>query len=328
MPVTFAVAPPQTEPDYDIVGVELSQGVQRETASARPAPPDRDAPYDGVILAGTKGEWGHPESFSGEVPAGAHPRLGASRTASARSTAPPPELWVSLGRSHATRNGAVVRYGEAPLLSAPTSVPVTPETGLSPGDAGRRRDARTSSTGCPTCRCRGSTSGSCRRASAAAARRPTTSVTIRGRGSRSRACGRPTSRADRDVRRERVRAGQRRAAAATTPGPPALPVRAGRQLAPRSAARDLARAACATRRRADGEPYRTNDRFFTDSSGPMTSLAPFVLGATPAGQVDRAARARTRSRSATSRSSTRCRRAAGDAGERRADGRAARPGRR
>ena len=35
----------------------------------------------------------------------------------------------------------------------------------------------------------------------------------------------------------------------------------------------------------DGEPYRPNDRFFTDSSGPMTSLAPFVLGATPAGQV-------------------------------------------
>ena len=63
-------------PDYDIVGVELSQGVQRDTASARPSPPDRDAPYDGVILAGTKGEWGHPESFSGEVPAGAHPRLG------------------------------------------------------------------------------------------------------------------------------------------------------------------------------------------------------------------------------------------------------------
>ena len=59
----------QTEPDFDIVGVELSQGVQRDTASARPSPPDRDAPYDGVILAGTKGDWGHPESFSGEVPA-------------------------------------------------------------------------------------------------------------------------------------------------------------------------------------------------------------------------------------------------------------------
>ena len=36
---------------------------------------------------------------------------------------------------------------------------------------------------------------------------------------------------------------------------------------------------------ADGEAYRTNDRFFTDSRGPLTSLAPFVLGATPAGQV-------------------------------------------
>ena len=36
---------------------------------------------------------------------------------------------------------------------------------------------------------------------------------------------------------------------------------------------------------ADGEAYRVNDRFFTDWTGPMTSLAPFVLGATPAGQV-------------------------------------------
>ena len=132
VPVTFAVAPPQTVPDYDIVGVELSQGVQRETASARPAPPDRDAPYDGVILAGTEGEWGHPESFSGEVPP-ARIRVWVVAHGIRAKTAPPPELWVSLGRPQASRNGAVVRYGEAPLLSAPASVPVTPETGLSPG---------------------------------------------------------------------------------------------------------------------------------------------------------------------------------------------------
>ena len=36
---------------------------------------------------------------------------------------------------------------------------------------------------------------------------------------------------------------------------------------------------------ADGEPYRTNDRFFTGGTGPLAGLAPFVLGATPAGQV-------------------------------------------
>ena len=326
VPITFAVAPPQTVPDYDIVGVELSQGVQRDTASARPgaARPRR--------------------ALRRRDPRRDRGRVGASGVASA-ARCPPARIrvWVvahgiraqhraaarAVGDASAartrSRNGAVVRYGEAPLLSAPASVPVTPETGLSPAlradgampvrlplgarrvGAADRRPARR------------------RRASAATARRRTTSVTIRApRVAISRM--RPTN-------VTRVVVG---GASAFVPDsaallqahdarPAALPVRAGRELAPRSAARGW-RSDCATRRRRDGEPYRPNDRFFTDSSGPMTSLAPFVLGATPAGQVivpagrrpvhDRLLRAAQHAVVG----------AAGDAGERRADRRDGRGG--
>ena len=279
VPITFAVAPAQTEPDYDIVGVELSQGVQRDTASARPSPPDRDAPYDGVILAGTKGDWGHPESFSGEVPARAS-ASGSSRTASAADTAPPPELWVTLGRSHATRNGAVVRYGEAPLLSAPASVPVTPETGLSPA---MRADGAipyvfhwVPDVSVPRIEARLVSPRECGDCPAANNR----VAILRPRVAISRM--RPTN-VTRIVSAGKAPPDSAALLQATTPGHlRCLFGPGGNSTAERCAdLRDDLRAAAPP----DGEPYRPNDRFFTDSGGPMTSLAPFVVGATPAGQV-------------------------------------------
>ena len=281
VPVAFAVAPPQTVPDYDIVGVELSQGVQRETASARPAPPERDAPYDGVTLAGTRGEWGHPESFSGEVPA-ARIRVWVLAHGIRADRAPAPELWVSLGRSQASRNGAVVRYGAAPLLSAPATVPVSPETGLSPGARADgalpyvfhwvpdvsvpRIDVRivnpTECDGCPTA----NNSVTIRRPRVAISRmRPTNVTRVVMSGASAFV---PDSAA---------------LLRASTPGRlRCLSGPGGNSTAERCAALAERLRDEAPR---DGEAYRPNDRFFTDSSGPLTSLAPFVLGATPAGQV-------------------------------------------
>ncbi|MDA0171810.1 hypothetical protein OJ998_22110 [Solirubrobacter taibaiensis] len=279
VPITFAVAPAQTEPDYDIVGVELSQGVQRDTASARPSPPDRDAPYDGVILAGTKGDWGHPESFSSEVPA-ARIRVWVVAHGIRGSTAPPPELWVTLGRSHATRNGAVVRYGEAPLLSAPTSVPVTPETGLSPA---MRADGAipyvfhwVPDASVPRIAVRLVSPRECGDCSTA-----NNQVTIqRPRVAISRM--RPTN-VTRIVSAGKVAPDSAALLQATTPGHlRCLFGPGGNSTAERCA--DL-REELSDEAPPDGEPYRPNDRFFTDSTGPMTSLAPFVLGATPSGLV-------------------------------------------
>ena len=158
VPVAFAVAPPQTVPDYDIVGVELSQGVQRETASARPAPPERDAPYDGVTLAGTRGEWGHrnrsaarsrrPASGSGCWPtasARTAPRRRSCGSASGARRRPATAPWCATARRRCCRPRRRYRSRRRPA---------------SPRARGPTVRCRTSSTGSPTSRCRGSTSES------------------------------------------------------------------------------------------------------------------------------------------------------------------------
>lgn len=287
VPISFAVRPAQTIPDYDIVGVELTQGTQRETASARTAPPDRDAAYDGVVLAGMDKEWGRPITDNAQVAEAEVPpariRVWVVAHGIRAATAPAPKLYVSLGRPQLSRNGQVVRYGYAPLKRAPATVPVTAETGLPPDL--RARDAvpfvftwipdrsvpriRAQIEGgvaqCDECP-QSNDSVTIRAPRVAVSRmRPTNVFSVVRQGSRAFVPD------DAPLLQAR-----------TLPRIKCLFGAGGNSTA--EACRDLDER-LSDEAPADGEAYRSNDRFFAPGDGPLASLAPFVLGANRQGSV-------------------------------------------
>lgn len=281
VPVTVQARALGTVPDYDIVGVELTQGVQRDTASARPGAPERRAAYDGVTLAGTAHEWGHDPVLSGEVPRAriivwvvAHGIRG--------KTAPAPELYVSLGRSHAMSNGYAVRYGRPNLLRAPNTVPVTAAVGVSPelrADIAKayvyewKPDIKVpeitarvvGATQCDGCAGANDEIKILRPRVAVSRMRPTNVVSVYKNGSSAFVPD------DAPLTR------------APTPGRLRCLVGPGGNASAEDCQKLKQR--LQDEAPAGGEPYRPNDRFFTESGGPLASLTPFILGATPAGQA-------------------------------------------
>lgn len=279
IPVTVQARALGTVPDYDIVGVELTQGVQRDTASARPWAPERRAAYDGVVLAGTAHEWGHSPVLSGEVPRAriivwvvAHGIRG--------KTAPAPDLYVSLGRSHATQNGYPVRYGRPSLLRAPTTVPVTADVGVSPAlraDVAKayvyewKPDIKVpeisarvvGATQCSGCDGANDEVKILRPRVAVSRMRPTNVVTVYRHLSNT------------------VVPDDAPLTQAPTPGRLRCLVGPGGNANADDC--DKLRQRLLDEAPPGGEPYRVNDRFFTGGGGPLASLAPFILGATPAG---------------------------------------------
>ncbi len=123
VPVSIQVLPPKpVRPDYDVVGMEITQGVQRQTSTAWPGPPARDALYDGVVLSKGMGivlVW-----------VVAHGGRGTS--------APSPGVYLSgryeraEGERQADENNSRSEVPITRLLYQPDRVPITNAVGVSP----------------------------------------------------------------------------------------------------------------------------------------------------------------------------------------------------